>query len=82
MIRNDLLLQFVGRAECSIRSLCTKINFLLIFGDKFCSFIGECYGFNPLQSKLYLRFPISALPETDEFPPEGAEADEDSQVDH
>jgi len=44
LFRSDLLLQFAGRAECSIRSLCAKINFLLIFSDKFCSFIGECYG--------------------------------------
>ena len=78
LIRSDLLQQFAGRAECSSQSLSAKINFLLIFCDKFCSFIGECYGFNPLQSKLYLRFPSSALPETDEFPPEGAESDEDN----
>ena len=53
MIRSDLLLQFVGHAECSIRSLCAKINFLLIFSDKFCSFIGECYALNPRQSPLF-----------------------------
>jgi hypothetical protein len=50
LIRSDLLLQFAGRAECSIRSLSAKINFLLIFYDKFCSFIGEYYGPNPRQS--------------------------------
>jgi len=56
LIRIDLLLQFVGRAECSIQSLCAKINFLLIFSDKFCSFIGEGYGLNPRQSQLFQRF--------------------------
>jgi hypothetical protein len=58
LIRSDLLLQFVVRAECSIPSLCAKINFLLIFLDKFCGFIGECYGFNPWQSPLFQRLPV------------------------
>jgi len=44
LIRNDLLLQFAGRAECAILSLYAKINFLLIFRVKFCSFLGEYYG--------------------------------------
>ena len=56
MIRIDLLLQFAGRAECSFLSLSAKINFLLIFCDKFCSFIGEYYGFNPRQSSLFQCF--------------------------
>jgi hypothetical protein len=57
LIRSDLLLQFAGRAEYSSQSLCAKINFLLIFNDKFCSFIGEYYGQNPRQSALFQRFP-------------------------
>ena len=44
LIRSDLLLPIVGRAECSVQSLCAKINFLLIFHDKSRSFIGEYYG--------------------------------------
>ena len=55
LIRNDLLLQFVGRAECSVQSLCAKISFLLIFRDKSRSFIGEYYGRNPRQSILLQR---------------------------
>jgi hypothetical protein len=57
LIRSDLLLQFSGRAEYSFLSLCAKINVLLIFNDKFCSFIGEYYGQNPRQSALFQHFP-------------------------
>ena len=53
LIRCDLLLQFVGRALYSVQSLCAKINFLLIFFDEFCSFIGEFYDRNPRQSPLF-----------------------------
>ena len=59
MIRIDLLLQFAGRAECSFLSLSAKINFLLIFCDKFCSFIGKCYDSNPRKFTLFQCFPIS-----------------------
>ena len=56
LIRSDLLLPIVGRAECSVQSLCAKINFLLIFNDNCCSFIGEYYGQIPRQSSLFQCF--------------------------
>ena len=56
LILSDLLLPIVGRAECSVQSLCAKINFLLIFNDNCCSFIGEYYGQIPRQSSLFQCF--------------------------
>jgi len=49
--------KLLGNKSRIILSLCAKINFLLIFNDKTCSFIGEYYGQNPRQSTLFQRFP-------------------------